>query len=71
MGKLNLWTSDVEQTCRHIDVVNSIYDEDYKKTNILFGIFSFIRRFKLRHDIYVPKNEYKETNITGFRKKIN
>jgi hypothetical protein len=74
MRKLNLWSSDVEQICRHIDLEHSIYDEDYRKTNVLCGIFSFIHKFTLRHSVYdtpKPKSEYRETSVPGFRKKVN
>ena len=71
MGKLNLWSTDVEQTCRHIDIEHGLYDEDYKKVNVLCGIFSFIRKFTLRHFVDIPKTEYKKTNIPGFHKRIN
>ena len=71
MGKLKLFSSDVKQTCRHLDVEHSIYDEDYEKTNVLFGVFRFVRTFTLRHIFNTPKSTYKETNIPGFRNKID
>jgi len=66
MGKLVLFRRDTIRLVKWLDFDNHIYDEDWHRYYVLFGIFKFDLTFKETNDLDIA-NKFRVKPVSGFK----